>query len=795
MKRFEYANPTTVEEASAVLKRENSVLLAGGTDLVGTLKAKILMEVPDKVVSLRNIPELDYIKEDGGKLRIGAMTTLDTIAESPVVKKNWAALAEAAYSVASPNIRSMATLAGNLCQDSRCWYYRYPHQIGGRISCARKDGALCYAMMGDNRYHSIFGGVSVGDTACKKACPAGTNISTYMQKLRDGDVVGAASIIMDVNPMPSITSRVCAHFCQEKCNREQYDEKMNIGSIERFLGDYIVDHPETFMVPPTEENGKSVAIVGSGPAGLTAAFYLRQNGYKVTIFERMEKAGGALMYAIPAYRLPKEIVEKYIGRLAKMGIVFKLKTVIGEKGLTLDKLQQDYDSVMLDTGAWKRPLIGISGEELTHFGLDFLVAVNSYMQKRLGTNVIVVGGGNVAVDVAVTAKRLGAKKVTMVCLEGRDEMPAGEEEIERVLEAGCDLVNGWGPRIIKKNDNKVSGVEFMKCTQVFDETGRFAPQYDDCRLQEIAADVVFMAIGQAADLSFMEGVCKVETHAGRVKILNGNGTNVPGIFAAGDVTTGPATVIQAVKAGNDTAKQISDYLGGQPLRMDEASKLHCNCGDEVISRWLRFNPEYRNMVKYHRPDELPMEERTLDKEDVMGLNYEKVIAEAERCLNCGCVSSNPSDMANMLIAFRAKVRTNMRSLSVEELCAASARTSDILRKGEIVLEIEIPKYGNEMVAKYTKFRLRDSIDFAIAAVAWVCVTEKGKITDASLVLGAAAPVPYRALEAEKYLIGKAPNEIVLNEAAEIAMQDALPLPDNEYKINIFKTYIKRTLAN
>lgn len=791
MRRFDYASPTTVDEASTILKRENAVVLAGGTDLIGALKAEIAPTAPDKVVSLKNIDGLNYIREEAGNLLIGATTPLDDIMDSDVVKKHWGAVADAARSVASPGIRSAATIAGNLCQDVRCWYYRYPHSIGGRIDCARKEGELCSAMMGQNKYHSIFGGISVGDTPCKKECPAGTDIPGYMEKLRAGDVDAAAEIILRVNPMPSITSRVCAHFCQEKCNREYYDERLNIGSVERYVGDHILEHADRFMKAPRKENGKSVAIIGSGPAGLAAAYYLRQSGYKVTIFERMEKPGGALMYAIPAFRLPKDIVKRFTDALEKMGIAFKLGTAVGEGKYALEELQKKHDSILLDTGTWKRPLIGISGEELTRFGLDFLVDVNNYMRERPGANVIVVGGGNVAVDVATTAKRLGAHKVTMICLEQRDEMPAGKEEVERVLAADIELLNGWGPNHVIKGGKGLRGVEFKACTSVLDANGHFAPQYDEKNTVSIDADVVFMAVGQIADLDFLEDVCKVETERGRVKVLDGNRTNVPGLFAGGDVTTGPATVIEAIAAGSSSARQINQYLDGEALVVEQDSACTSSCPGAPAFK--TFNPDYRTMVKYHRPEEVPVEQQSIDREDIMGINYEEARAECERCLNCGCVAVNPSDMANMLIAMDAVVRTNMRSMPAGALFA-DVKISNVLKKGEIVLEIQIPKPAAGSVARYFKYRLRDSIDFAIAAVAWSCSMEDGKIADSRLVLGAAAPVPFRAKEAEQFLNGKKPDAETAKKAAELALKDALPLPNNAYKIDMFKAFIARTIC-
>ncbi|MEG0157384.1 MAG: FAD-dependent oxidoreductase, partial [Anaerovoracaceae bacterium] len=504
---------------------------------VSCLKDDILAVYPDKIISLKDLEGLDYIEAEGGTIKIGAMTTLADIVESKEINEACKVLASAAQSVASPNIRNTATIGGNICQDTRCWYYRYPASIGGKVDCARKTGEICYAMMGENRFHSIFGSAEVNTSACTNACPAHTKISAYLAELREGKIEEAARIILDVNPMPFITSPVCAHFCQESCGRGTFDEGVNIGAIERYMGDYILENREKFYAPPEKENGKKIAILGSGPAGLTAAYFLRKEGYAVTLFERMEEAGGCLAYAIPAYRLPKEVVKDFIGILKNMGIDFRLNELVGEDGISLESLYEGYDSVMLDTGTWKRPLIGISGEEMTKFGLDFLVDVNNYIHDKPGANVVVVGGGNVAADVAITAKRLGAPKVSMVCLESREEMPANNEEVERVLEEGVELHNGWGPKDVIKGDEGVSGIEFKHCKQVFDQGGKFAPQYEEDNLMNIEADVILMAIGQIAELDFLKGSFPVETERGRIKAIDGNKTNIPGLFAAGDVTT------------------------------------------------------------------------------------------------------------------------------------------------------------------------------------------------------------------------------------------------------------------
>ena len=787
MKNFTYKNPASVEEAVSFLMEPGTVAMGGGTDLLGVLKDGLLPEYPGQVVNLKNIPGLNRIEEQEDGLHIGAAATLRDVADSPVVGSRWPALQTAAKSVATPNLRNTATVAGNICQDIRCWYYRYPDILGGKINCARNSGHLCSAMMGENRYHSIFGAAKVCETPCTGKCPAHTDISAYMEMVRAGEYESAARVLLEVNPMPAITSRVCAHFCMEGCNRNTYDESLNVGSIERFLGDYILEHADQFLTKPERENGKHISIVGSGPAGLTAACYLRQSGYRVTVYEKQKEAGGCLSYAIPAYRLPKEIVRRFVGALEHMGVAFRCGCAVGTD-IQLEEIYQDSDGVMLDTGTWKRPLIGLAGEELTRFGLEFLVDVNNYILEKPGSDVVVVGGGNVAMDVAITAKRLGAPNVTMVCLEQRDGMPANEEEVTRALEEGVVIQNGWGPKEVLRRDGAVSGIVFKSCPRVLDETGRFNPVYDEDKLLTLDADIILMAIGQKADLEFLNGAYEVETERGRIKALEGNRTSVDGIFAGGDVTTGPATVIKAIAAGKETAVAINRHCGLEPLEVEKAQEAR------EAAKLASFDPGCRHSRSAVKSPLLPVEERGMDKEDMGDLPEEAVRGEACRCFNCGCLAVNPSDMANMLYAYGARVRTSLRELDGAVFFAGSTRVKDILKPGEIVLEIVVPGPEPGTVAVYDKYRVRKSIDFAVLAVAGTYRLEDGLVKEISLVLGAVAPIPMKMTEAENYLRGKALNEETAREAAEIALRHAIPLEMNGYKIEMAKVMVRRFLG-
>lgn len=778
MKYFNHKDALTIEEASQALE-QGAKAIAGGTDLLGVLKDKILPEYPEVVVNLKTITGMDKIEETEEGLKVGANVTLTEIVKSDIIKERYPALGQAAYSVASPLIRNQATIGGNVCQDSRCWYYRYPNQIGGRIECARKGGDKCYAFTGENKYHSIFGGMRVHRSACSEKCPAHVDIPQYLEKVREGDLDGAARILLCKNPLAAATSRVCTHFCMQGCRREDYDDEVNIGQIERFVGDYILEHADRLMPPPKKETGKRVAIIGAGPAALTAAYYLRNAGHSVTVIDKMDEPGGLLMYAIPEYRMPKEKVRKLTGAIANMGVEFKQKVHVGED-VQLEEIVKEYDSVFLDTGAWKRNIIGIDGEDLTRFGLEFLVEVKSWMKDKPGSDVIVVGGGNVAVDVAVTAKRLGASSVTMVSLETEDCLPATPEEMDRALEEGILHKGGWGPKEVVREGGQIKGLAFKKCTRLRDKSGRFSPLYDDNDIMTVYGDAILLAVGQQIDLSYLDERLAVETNRGRITVEESQMTSKEGVFAGGDVTTGPSTVVSAIATGRQAARSIAEYLTGEPAEEETLYKGFVKRSNGCLT--------HTEAVKHNI---LPKEERTADKEDDQGLDFQAVQTEAHRCFNCSCFAVNPSDTETALMAMKAVIHTNKKSYTADEFFTRASKVSDLLAPGEIVMQIEVPKQDG--IAAYDKFREREAIDFAVVGLGTVYKLEEGTIKNASIVLGAVAPVPIRAEEAENYLEGKAVSEEVAEEAAELALKNAEPLEQNEYKVQIAKTLVKRSI--
>lgn len=784
MKYFEHESALSFDEAVSLLKdtrKGRKVAMAGGSDLVGVLKEQILEEYPETVIDIKTIEGGEYIKEEGGSIEIGALTKLSDIAKSELLNEKAPVLAQSARSVATPLIRNVATIGGNICQDVRCWFYRYPHGVGGRMDCMRKGGKECYAVMGDNRYHSVFGGMKAHMTPCTVQCPANTDIPAYMEQLRKGNIDGAAAILMEANPIPMITSRVCAHTCQEHCNRCSSDESISIHSVERYVGDYILEHADQFYRAPKKETGYKVALVGAGPAGLSAAYYLRKAGHDVTVVDKMEKAGGMLTYAIPNYRLPQGYVEKIVAAYEKMGIKFRLSYTVGEDA-SAEKFEQGYDKVFYATGAWKRPVLGFDGEEFTEFGLQFLIEVNQWMNKKDRDHVLVVGGGNVAMDVAITARRLGAKSVTLACLESEPEMPASKEEIARAREEGIEIMPSYGVSRAIYQGGRVTGMELVRCTSVRDEDGRFNPKYDENEKLTVWADSILMAAGQKVDLSFLGEKYELQLNRGLIQVdKETQATSKSGVYAGGDATTGPATVIQAIRSGRNAAEAINREWGIQSEKYPRDTFIH-------------FDAEGVKDKTAAHDKELSADQRALDKEDSFTLEAEEAVREAGRCMNCGCYSVNASDISPVLILLDADIITTKKTIRAADFFTTHLKAADMLDQDELVKAIRF-KEPEGYTTAYDKFRVREAVDFAIVSLAYALKVKDGIIQDAKAVLGGVAPIPMRREKLEDFLRGKAPGGELAEQAAEVAAEGTAAMEHNAYKIQEIKALVKRMVIN
>jgi NADPH-dependent glutamate synthase beta subunit-like oxidoreductase len=792
MKSFAHINARTLKEACTLLKKYDgkAAVNAGGTDLLAVFKDRILPNSPDVVINIKTIKGLKYIKEDKEGLRIGALTNLTELVKSPIVKQRYGVLFEAAKSVATPHIRNMCTIGGNLVQHVRCWYYRYPRQIGGPILCLRKGGKTCNALLGDNRYHSIFGGSISLPYPCSSNCPAAIDIPSYLSKVRNGNILDAVRTLLESNPMPAVTGRVCPVFCEPGCNRGEFDEPVAIHSIERSLGDLALERATEFFLPPEIESGKSIAIVGSGPAGLSAAYYLRRSGHMVTVFERFSELGGMLLYSIPPYRLPKDIVKKQIHALENMGIRFEVGIHVG-KDVSFNELMSRFKAVFVAGGTWKSVKLGVPGEEASEvsYALDYLYGINSGKRLPIGRKVIVVGGGSVAIDAARTAKRQGAQEVHLLCLECRDltskdRMLAQDNEVQEAEEEGIIIHDSLGVKAIITKDGKAVGIETIPCLSVREQDGTFNPKYDNsCTAETLKADSIIVAIGQVADQSF--GTQGLDyNQRGTISVdQNTLETGMKGVFAGGDIVAGPSTVVQAIASGKKVADIIGALFNDRLVATNEA-KSKPEFSDSF------FDPSPRVSIQ-----ELPISERikSILGENMRSLNNREMETEAARCYNCGCVAVNPSDIGIALMALDAKIATTKRAVEAQHFFSANSNGGTVLDPDELVTEIQVPKPPDGAYQNYLKFTVRKPVDFAIVSVASIMTLRDGICTDARIVLGAVAPKPLRMTSAEEILKGSRIDESKAVEAAKIAVSGAKPLSNNGYKVQITKNLVKKAI--
>ena len=475
-------------------------------------------------------------------------------------------------------------------------------------------------------------------SACQHACPAGIDVPNYVAAVAQGNYENAVEIIRERNPFPAVCGRICVHPCEFKCRRGELDDPVAIRSIKRFASDWYFQHigPDRKPFPVTRK--ERVGVVGGGPAGLTCAYFLAQMGYRATVFEAQSFAGGMLGVAVPEFRLPREVIEDEIKYIENCGVEIRCNSPIDAHHTVNDLMDEGYQAVFIAAGAQASKQIGIPGEEEglegLYYGLNFLSEVRSGECRYLPGKTVVIGGGNVAMDVARSVLRCGSPDVQVFCLEPRDEMPAWEKDIEEALEEGVVLNPSWSPQRIVQADGRVSGVEFVQCVCVFDDEGCFNPSCDETVSQFVEADNVIISIGQAADMSFLSEETQFERALwGSLKVdENTLSTNMPGVFAGGDFTTGPTFVIRAIASGRRAAIAIDKYLraeGGPVEIPDEKTSLPEAAGLALDEETTEEIP--RIPVESERPDERIRDFREVEK----GFSsVEEARREATRCLRC-----------------------------------------------------------------------------------------------------------------------------------------------------------------
>jgi NADH-quinone oxidoreductase subunit F len=469
---------------------------------------------------------------------------------------------------------------------------------------------------------------------CQNACPAGLDVPSYVSLIAWGRYQESLDLIREDNPFSAVCGRVCTHPCEYDCKRGETDKPVSIKSLKRFVADYEKTAGRKPVAPAEITQREKVAVIGSGPAGLTCARDVIKKGYAVTVFEALPIAGGMLTMGIPDYRLPRQEVEAEINDIRALGVEIKTNTAVG-KDITLDDLQKEHEAIFIGAGAWKSLKLNIPGEDEFEGFLDcvtFLKNVNLGKREKPGDKVIIIGGGNAAIDAARTSIRLGAREVNIVYRRSRDEMPAAKEEVDEAEHEGVRINYLAAPVRVLGKGGKVTGMECIR-TELGepDVTGRRRPVPVQGSEFVISTDVIIPAIGQEPDLSFLGKDSSVKASKWNFIEVDPDTlqTNVRGIFAGGDAVTGPASVIEAIAAGQKAAVVIDNYL-----RRDELTKGQKNPKPRMLIDLVEMTEE---MEAYQRP-EMPVidieERRKTFKEAEKGFEENVAVCEAKRCLRC-----------------------------------------------------------------------------------------------------------------------------------------------------------------
>ena len=487
-----------------------------------------------------------------------------------------------------------------------------------------------------------------GSSPCKAACPAHVPVQAYLKLAHDGKYREALAMIKTENPFPAVCGRVCNKRCELACTRGDIDSPVSIDAVKKFVADLEIksEHryiPEKVVQSVYGKFDEKIAIIGGGPAGLSAAYYLAQMGYKPTVFEKNPVAGGMLTYGIPSYKLEKDVIASEIEVIKALGVEIKCNVEVG-KDIIIAKLKEEgYKAFYIAIGCQggRRPGVANDTAEGCEIAVEYLR--NSFEKKEKFTgNVVVVGGGNVAIDCARNAHRLGAKSVGMYCLETRDTMPASSDEVKEAEEENITVNTSWGPKEIKVNEKgEVVGIVFKKCTRTIDpETGKFAPLYDENETVEVAAEKVVFAIGQAVEWgNLLEGTS--------VKLRGGNypvadtftyQTDDPVIFVGGDVFTGPRFVIDAIAQGHEAAESLHRCVRPRAhMTIGRDRRYYATLDKEDVTY-----PSYDKTPRQDAEDDARIDAKNSFRDAHGTLSEQQVKAETNRCLSCGASYVDPN---------------------------------------------------------------------------------------------------------------------------------------------------------
>ena len=520
-------------------------------------------------------------------------------------------------------------------------YIEYPRQeLPDEVKWGPEKWAIDYR--DKNRINCY----DTGTAPCKTACPAHIAVQGYLKLAAQGKYREALQLIKRENPFPAVCGRICNRRCEDACTRGTVDQAVAIDEVKRFIAQQDLDAETRFVpekvIPKVDgEFSEKIAVIGGGPAGLSCAYYLAEKGYRPTVFEKESRPGGMLMNAIPSFRLEKDVVEAEIDVLRQLGVEFRCGVEVG-RDVTIPQLRErGYRGFYLAVGLQHGGALAIPGGDAANVraGVDFMRDVNLREEKSLSGRVVVIGGGNIAADVARTAVRCGAEKVTLYCLEGYDEMPMGEEDRSECEREGVEIYAGFGPKEITVEDGRAVSMAFVKCLRVKDDSGRFAPVYDESTVQVTPCGTVLYCIGQKPDWGTLLTGTAVE--------LDGRGlvqadpvtyqTAEKDIFAGGDVYTGQKFAIDAIAAGKEGAVSLHRYVQGATLTIGRNRRQFIELDKKnALIAVDSYDSTPRQRIGYN--DAL----RRTFKDERVAFTEEQVRAETARCLGCGASIVDPN---------------------------------------------------------------------------------------------------------------------------------------------------------
>lgn len=482
--------------------------------------------------------------------------------------------------------------------------------------------------------------VETGTSPCKTECPAHISVQGYIKLASQGRYKEALELIKHENPFPAVCGRICPRKCESACTRGDIDDPVAIDEIKKFIAEQDLNLNERYVPKKRHDYGKKIAVIGAGPSGLSCAYYLAVDGYQVTVFEKQKALGGMLTLGIPSYRLEKDVINAEIDILRELGVEFKTGVEVG-KDIGLEELRtQGYKAFYMAIGAQAGRKLGIEGEEAKGVvtGVDFLCDVNLGNDVKLEGTTVVIGGGNVAIDVARTATRVGSTSVEMFCLESREKMPALDEEVEEALAEDIMINNSWGPKRILQENGKVVGIEFKKCLSVFDKDGKFNPVFDENEIKVVKTNNVLISVGQAMEWGGLLKNTKVELNPNQTIKADAYTlqTAEPDIFAGGDAMTGPRFAIDAIAMGKEASISIHRFVQpGQSLVFGRDRRLFQSLDKNNLT--LEGYDNQPRVKSEHIEGKLS---KTTFKDLRTTITADQMKKETERCLGCGATTTD-----------------------------------------------------------------------------------------------------------------------------------------------------------